>query len=223
MKELLGKPETQEVVPSTLFSEADIVVFDMDGTLYLLDGDDNGYHNSTLNKHVLSNTRRLIMEKEGVSEEASQLVIDDIFANHSFLSISLSEKYGISKIDVFNATWDIEPAGIVQSFEKSQKVVREISQSGKHLVLLTSAPKVWQEKVISLLELNGLFRDVYTAHDFKNNKEEIFSKISKEYPQKKIMSIGDQFKSDIEPAQKLGMLTYLVKHPDDLLKLINHD
>lgn len=209
---------TPKVPPSILLSQSDIVVFDMDGTLYLLDGENNGYKNSTLNKTVLANTRKLIMNKEGVAEDIAQDIIDKIFADKKYLSIELGKRYKMSKSAVFDITWDIDPEGILSDYENAQKVVKKISRTGKLLILLTSAPRIWQEKVIDYLDLKGCFGDIYNGNQV-TEKGEFFLSFLEKYPQKKILSIGDQLDSDIIPAISLGMLGFHVNHPKDLLLL----
>lgn len=214
-------PEAQscvEISPAELLSQSDIIVFDLDGTLYLLDGDDNGFHNSTLSKNVYVNTKKLIVEKESLSEESAQNIINTALVNKEHLSIFLGKRYQLSREQLFNITWDIDPRGILTNFENSQKVIRKISELGKQLILLTAAPRIWQERVLNFLELEKCFSEIYYGEQFKH-KNEIFSTLQVKYPQKKILSIGDQFESDIEPAISQGMLGFQVKHPDDLLLL----
>ncbi len=209
-----------ELAPSELMAQSDVIVFDMDGTLYLLDGDNNGFKNSTLNKMVLANTRKLIMEKEGASEEIAQSIVNDVLFKKEHLSIAIGNRYQLTREELFNITWDIDPQGILNNYENSQKVIKTIHQMGKQLILLTAAPQIWQKRVVKYLDLEKCFTDVYYSEQFKY-KQEIFSKLPNIYPQKRILSVGDQYDTDIEPAESLGMSGFKVNHPDDLLLLIS--
>ncbi len=87
------------------------------------------------------------------------------------------------------------------------------------LILLTSAAKVWQEQVCNYLGISNLFDRIITAEDFKT-KDEVFEALANEYDAKKSISIGDQLKTDIEPAAKYGFKTLLVEKPQDMKKLL---
>lgn len=216
IKEIL---QNNEKHPSELLSQADIVVFDMDGTLYLLDGENNGYKNSTLHNSVVQNAVNLIIEKDSVSQEKALEEVTSLLENKEYLSVVLGNKYGMSREEYFNYTWDINPDGIIRGHEHSSEIIKKIHQSGKTLILLTSAPKVWQEKVFSYLDVQECFTNIYSGETFLV-KDEIFSRILSENTDKKVLSIGDQQETDIAPAIALGMTGFHVKHPNDLLLLV---
>ena len=47
-------------------------IFDMDGTLYQIDGKDTGYKGSSLEKKVNENALRLIQDREACNLETAQ-------------------------------------------------------------------------------------------------------------------------------------------------------
>jgi len=212
-------PIKQELKPSELLSVSDVIVFDMDGTLYLLDGDNYGYQNSSLYRLVSANAQRLITERENLSEESANKLIAKILSQNQHLSQVLGKKYGLNRQEYFNIVWDIDPQGILNHFEASQTVIRTLHQTGKEIILLTSGPQIWQNRVIDHLGLNDCFTQIYTGEDFVD-KDEVFTQLSLLYPKKRFLSIGDQLQTDILPAQALGMNTYHINHPNDLLLLL---
>jgi len=198
------------------------IVFDMDGTLYQIDGNNNGYKNSSLEKNVHKNALRFILKTENCTKKEAKVILNLALKDKIGISNFLSKKYSISRENYFNVIWDISPAEIVQNFEIAVQIVNQIKALGLNLILLTAAPKIWQKTVIEYIGLNNVFDEIYAADSF-TDKEEIFKKLSQKFSTKSILSIGDQLETDIKPASKLGFLTFLVKTPNDLpliLKLI---
>lgn len=197
----------------------DTFVFDMDGTLYTLDGDNSGYQNSSLEKIVLSNIVELIMTRESLSREDAITYLNEVRQKTHGFSTYFSELYDITREDFFNIVWDINPEGIVKNFELAVEVIKHISQNYQNLVLLTQAPSIWQQKVIDYLGLNGCFSEVYTGESYQN-KGEIFEILASKYEPEKMISIGDQLKTDIEPAESFGIKGFLVRSPKDVSELL---
>lgn len=196
-----------------------VIIFDMDGTLYQLDGLNNGFSGSKLETKVLSNATNFILNKENCSIIAAQQILQEGLNNPIGISQYLSERYTISREDYFNIVWNISPKEIIQNFQKAVEVVATIAKGDKKLILVTSAPKVWQQQVLNYLGLTEIFESVYTGEDFKQ-KPEIFSMLAERYLPTNILSVGDQLKTDIQPAVELGFQTFLVANPNDLEKLI---
>ena len=195
-------------------------IFDMDGTLYQIDRKDTGYKGSTLEREVNTNALQLIKQKEGSDDETAQQLLQLGLEDEVGLSNFLSQRYGISREEYFNMIWDIPPEKIVQNFEVAVEVLQKLKESELILILLTAAPMVWQQNVINYLGLSDLFSEIYTGETF-GNKGEIFEQLAQRFSPTTTISIGDQLKSDIEPADALGFLTLLVKSPNDLLALLN--
>ena len=137
--------------------------------------------------------------------------------NQVGLSTFLSEKYGITRKDYFNKVLDIDPAQVIKNYEIPVSFVTKL-MANKNLILLTSAPKVWQEKVINYLGLTGVFKNIYTGEDFKD-KSEIFELLSKKSIPSEMISIGDQEITDILPARIFGINGFLIENPDNFSKL----
>lgn len=195
-----------------------IIIFDMDGTLYRLDGQDGGFTNSTLNQAVLFNTQKLIISRESCGISQAQELVQQGIQDQVGLSNFLAKRYNCTRPDILNTTWNIDPEGIIREYDTSVRVVTALSRE-KALILLTSAPAVWQEKVFGYLALGGRFSAIWTGEQF-GQKDEVFRNLAEELDPTALMSVGDQLKTDIIPAQELGIRTLLVRQPQDLEQLL---
>lgn len=194
-------------------------IFDMDGTLYQIDGNTTGYKNSSLESSVNANALQFILETEGCDKKQAKEILQEALLDEIGISNFLSRKYQITRKDYFNIIWNISPTGIIQNFETAVKIVNQVKTLGLNLILLTSAPAVWQETVVKYLRLSNIFDEIYAADSF-GNKDEVFKQLAQRFSPSTSISIGDQLETDIKPAQELGFLTLLVKSPSELTKLL---
>lgn len=208
--------ETNEMIN---YKEHEVMVFDMDGTLYLHDGDNGTYKNSSLIKNVISNSIEFVISKENSSLEVASQLINDALKDTIGISRVLAKRYGISRQDYFDIAWNIDPKKVVKNFEKQVDTIQKLKKNNKRMFLLTAAPRVWMENVLNEFGLTNAFERKYNAEMF-GKKDEVFEKLSKEFDPKTIVSIGDQFETDLLPAQNLGMSICLIKSPEDFEKLI---
>ena len=131
----------------------------------------------------------------------------------------MAKRYGITRREFFDIVWNINPKKIIRNSKFQVKAIRDIAKQYKKLFLLTGAPRVWMENVLGFLKLEDLFERKYHGEMFEK-KDEIFKTLANEFDPKTILSVGDQFETDLKPAQELGIKTLLVQKPEDLLKLI---
>lgn len=193
-------------------------IFDMDGTLYRLNSPGNTYKGSSLEAQVNTNARQLILARGWATKETVDDLMAAGFNDPVGLSNYLQNKFGITRKEYFDQVWNINPKGMLQDYEEAVEVIRALAATST-LILLTSAAKVWQEQVCSYLGISDLFDRVITGEDF-TTKDEIFGALSKEFDATNSISVGDQLKTDIEPAEKYGFQTLLVKRPQDLQILL---
>lgn len=195
-----------------------VQIFDMDGTLYRLNSPGNTYKGSSLEAQVDANARQLILARGWATEET----VDDLmavgFKDPVGLSNYLQNRFSITRKAYFDQVWNINPEGLLQDYEEAVKVIRALAAKST-LILLTSAAKVWQEQVCRYLGISDLFNRVITGEDF-TTKGEVFRALSNEFDATNSISVGDQLKTDIEPAAKYGFQTLLVKRPQDLQILL---
>jgi len=196
------------------------IIFDMDGTLYEIDGKNNGYLGSSLEKKVNENAFKLIQDKERSSPEEAKKILEAALQDRIGISNYLSNRYNMTRRKYFDLVWNISPVGIVQNYEIAVEIIKKINKLNLNIILLTAAPITWQQTVISYLGLNDSFSETYTGESFED-KGEIFEQLAQRFSPTTTISIGDQFDSDIKPAESLGFLTILVKSPNDLQQLLN--
>lgn len=196
-----------------------VVVFDMDGTLYQLAGSQNGgYTGSVLESRVLENALRFITDRENCSEDKAKEIRQQGLADPVGLSAFLANRYKIKREQYFDSVWDINPDGVIQNFEPAKTAVQKLQKTDVKLVLLTSAPKIWQKRVTEYLDLQDAFETTFTGENF-GAKTDVFKLLSQRYLPQNIVSIGDQEKTDIKPAIEFGIRGVLVKNPRDLINL----
>lgn len=198
------------------------IVFDMDGTIYQLDGENNGFKKSSLHKNVKQNTLRYFAEKEGVSPEEAQSIVDDINKLGVFPSVYAANKYKITRKDFFDNVWNIDPQAIVTNYQNAVEVITKLAEQNIELILLTQAPKIWQTNVLTFLNINNLFSTIRTGEEYME-KIEILTEISKTRQPHTVLAVGDQIETDIAPAKELGFHTFHVNSPNDLLQLVQNE
>jgi len=194
---------------------ARVLVFDMDGTLYQHDGINGGMSGSSLERSILENSKKFIIDTEGCSEAIAESLVGQGLEDEIGISNFLSKRYGITRADYFKVAWNIDPFGIVKNYEIPVRVVKSLAGEGKRLLLLTAAPKVWQEIVVDFIGLTGYFQRIFTGEDY-GEKKQIFESLSQKYGASNVCSIGDQLTTDIIPAREAGMSTFMVTNPSDL-------
>jgi FMN phosphatase YigB (HAD superfamily) len=69
------------------------------------------------------------------------------------------------------------------------------------------------------LGLTEQFEEIYTGDQYKN-KGEMFQMLASRYNPNNMKSVGDQEKTDIEPAKKLGIAGILIRTPKDIWNIM---
>jgi FMN phosphatase YigB (HAD superfamily) len=195
-----------------------VVIFDMDGTLYELDGTNSGFSGSTLESKALDNALIFIQTREQCSLNEAATIREVGLTDPVGLSAFLAQRYNITREEYFATVWNINPSGLIRGFEKPVSVINKLSKTDTKLILVTSAPRVWQKQLCSFLNISEAFESIYTAEQFKT-KTDIFSMLAKRYIPENVLSIGDQYRTDIEPAQQVGFNTFQVAKPSDVERI----
>lgn len=199
---------------------SEILIFDMDGTLYQHDGVNGTFKNSSLNNVVLINSEKFVMDRENCDRKtAKALVMEALVTDTIGISNFMAKRYGITRGNFFDIVWNINPKSVIKNFDIQAEIVKKLSKTDKKLFLLTGAPRVWMENALEFLELSDLFERKFNGEMF-GTKSEIFEMLAEEFEPSSLLSIGDQLESDILPAEKFGIKTLHIKKPEDLLKLI---
>lgn len=201
------------------FDAQEIMVLDMDGTLYPHDGDNKHFKNSTLYKIIDENSIQFVINREGCVRNQAEMLIEEGHKDTIGVSNVLSKRYGITRAEYFDIAWNIDPKRVIRDSDIPKAVVQKLKLQGKRLFLLTASPCVWMENVVKYLDLDKEFERKYNGQMF-SVKDEIFELLSKEFDPKTILSVGDQFRTDLRPAQERGMAVFEIGFPSDFNKLI---
>lgn len=191
-----------------------LIIFDLDGTLYALRG--GSYARSPLRRRVLRNAERFIAKRLATNKKDSRQVLLDIQEKYGEqISIGLEKEYGLDRYDYFNTVWDISARGIVRKPPQLSEILGTLRREHR-LALVSDAPRVWIDHVLKELGIQSFFRgrifpgEGNRRKGFDNAFQEV-AKMLKTNP-RDCIAVGDQEKTDIIPARKLGMLTVFV-HP----------
>lgn len=197
-----------------------VIVLDMDGTLYELDGKEGGFKGSKLDKTVMDNALSFIREKEECSHAEAEAVLHAGVADEIGLSAYLSRKYGITRDEYFDAVWNISPDGIISKGEHAREVIPLLKLNPQlKVILLTHSPAVWARQVLRYLGITDHFESIFSG-DQHGQKDEVFALLAGRYRPENIISVGDQYETDIKPAENLGMKTLLVRSPEDIKEVL---
>lgn len=189
-----------------------LLIFDLDGTLYKMRG--STYDKSPLKKRVIKNVLKFIALKSRVDKRTSNIILNKITKKYGeSISIGLEKDLNIDRLEYFNTVWNIPTDGIVNKSKNLNKILSNLSNNYT-LILLSDAPRVWINNVLSTLNVKNIFKNYIFSGEGNIRKEHNngFLNITKQlkiYP-KDCVAIGDQEHSDIIPAKKIGMKTVLI-------------
>lgn len=209
----------KETKDRNTFNKFAVMVFDMDGTLYQLDGEGGTFKNSTLFKTVILNSVQFVQDREAINKEAAEEIIKEALKDSIGISNVLSKRYGITRASYFDIAWNIDPKIVIKDFEIPVATIQKLNLNGQRMFLLTAAPGVWMENVVRELGIGQTFERKYHGEMF-GTKSEVFESLAREFDPRRVLSVGDQLETDIKPAVDLGMIPFMVKGPNDLLNLI---
>jgi FMN phosphatase YigB (HAD superfamily) len=197
------------------------IIFDFDGTLYTKDTEI--FRESKLGKSIKESYLQLITRFEALSIDEALKIYES--AKMENLSQYYAKKYNQTRENIFAQTWGKINVDSVIPKSDVGLLKSELSRISKttELIGLTAAPRVWALKVLNYLDLTGTFQKMYTAEDFIESKSEIMSLILKNsnLSPDQFLVIGDQFESDIKPAQDLQMQTFLVSNSKQTKDFLN--
>lgn len=187
-----------------------LVILDMDGTIYPLDGENAGFKNSSKERHLTESFVDFIQSHEpDLSREQALSIFQTSLLDKIGPSVFFAHRYSLNRADIFSAIWNkLNPNVIVgQANSDVERTLMNIRQEACILLLLTAAPAIWQKTVFDHLHISNLeFDDVMTTEDFLT-KEDFFSQLALASGDLHVTSVGDTAHSDIEPAQKMGFST----------------
>jgi FMN phosphatase YigB (HAD superfamily) len=202
--------------------ERPVAIFDMDGTLYKLDGEESGFRGSSLERSVRENAEVFVMKRELCNIDKARTIIAIGQNNVVGLSQYLADRYGISRAEYFNEVWDIDPSNIISGEPSLGNAIQEFIKRNPNVkpVIVSSAPSIWVRRVLKHLGVEDAFELVIAGEKY-GVKDEVFRMLSKRYYElSRMVSIGDQMGTDIRPAQKEGIHGILVQGPNETASVL---
>lgn len=130
----------------------------------------------------------------------------------------MSQKMGVDK--ELGVKTEIETEADYLFANPYMKVVFDILRSQGKTIVLTSDMYIPGEIMEKLVRKNGYdgFEKVYVSCDYRCNKisGELYRRVINDYPDKKIVHIGDNPKADIDGAKKAGLDTRYYRNVNDI-------
>lgn len=198
-----------------------LIVFDMDGTLYDFNGEKNSYDGSTLQKALTQNALSYGMQLTGLDQSAMQAELIKLKASKTNWSAHFVASYGVTKEEYFSAVWNVQPVDHIPNPVEIAPTLNLLVRENVHLVLITRAPKIWQERVFQHLQIDpNIFHGIYTTESF-SSKGEVMQKLVADTQYRQYWAVGDEYKTDIEPGVELGFIPVHVSSAQDTIHSIN--
>ncbi|OGM11766.1 hypothetical protein A2Z22_04295 [Candidatus Woesebacteria bacterium RBG_16_34_12] len=120
---------------------------------------------------------------------------------------------------LYNTMCTIDPIGQFDRDEITPEFLNLLRRQGKKVVALTDSPEDLSRKILKEVGIDpNLQFDLYITYTREKGPQkillgkDIFAKIAKNFgiPPSRVLSIGDTLKSDIDPAEQLGMKVCLI-------------
>jgi FMN phosphatase YigB (HAD superfamily) len=188
------------------------IIFDLDGTLYRFK--EGSFRKSGLQQKVLENARLYVVEKCGTSKDQAEKIINNIINRYGEnISVGLEKEFGLDRYNYFDQVWNIPAREFICEDKALQSELKELSRDF-HFLLLSDAPRIWIDHVLSELNIRQYFIDkVYSGEGdarkvFGNAFEAVVDKFG--LNPALTWSVGDQEETDILPAKQAGLNTVLI-------------
>jgi len=186
-----------------------LIIFDLDGTLYQLRG--GSYGRSLLRQAVLYNAQKFIACHLNITQTKAGKILNTLQKKYGEdISIALEKEYAINRNDYFKIVWNIPAKGIIKIGFNAQFMLRSLKKKCK-IILVSEAPLIWIIHVLQELKIQNFFRGSIFSGEGDNRKRSgnVFKQVMEKFNMRPVdcISVGDQEKTDIIPAQKIGMQT----------------
>ena len=224
LEKIITASNGKEVVEQEdIFSNVDLVIFDVDGTLILP-------RDTAFYKEFSFAVNRAVSRYFDVSAEQGEIIANyyrvnfgggeralfDGTAHEHFPHLPvLDPNYAV----VYEEMVQIDPTGEFDHHGEIVALLSDLRARGKKIVGLTDAPEGLSRRMLleAGIDPDEMF-DAYFAYQPESGpnkhirKEKIFAEIADKFDidPVRVLSVGDTYYNDIEPAVKLGMQTCLV-------------
>lgn len=185
----------------------------MDGTLYDFDQQPGQtFAKSQFYADMRANSYLFLADALGVSlAEGEKLFLELKSKYDGEISLGVEQEFGIGRDEYFNNTWNMDPTGYISKDEGLPEALGDLRGD---VALLTAAPRIWTNNVLSYLNLTTIFEGrIYTGEpDLRKPNPLVFQGIADDFniPPTRMVSVGDQEYSDIAPARSIGMKTIFI-------------
>jgi len=189
-----------------------LIIFDLDGTLYVFDDSNSvNFISSRFYAAIKNNAYNFLQKRLGTDLKRAKGIYETIKQEFDGeVSLGLETRYRIDRYEWFESTWNLNPG----DFLKPENKKSLFDSLDAEIAILTAAPKVWASRALDYLGLAEYQNRLFTGEpDLRKPNPEVFKQIcdSIGIPLENSVSIGDQVASDILPAKSLGMRTILVR------------
>jgi len=197
---------------------AELIIFDLDNTLLQ-------YRSTQPYQAVDKFVIELIMKRDSFSEEQAKNILERIKEenqndnpnNPPDISLGIKKRYGLSTDEYFAETWGkFDPGDFADKNESLVTALRNLNKKGVQMAVLTNAPRIWAQNVLSWLGTADMFEGKLWsgAHkeELRKPDPQAFKQICDHYKisPEKMLAVGDSFGNDLLPAEKLGAWTLIV-------------
>lgn len=218
-----GREHKNEIAEKSIFDDIDVVVFDIDNTV--VKPRDEGFYiqyYQAVNRAVAS---YLGVSLERATEIANfyrqhfgggeRALFDGNLSTHFPEFARREPNFGI----LYEEMCKIDPTNQFHSHSEIRESIQRLRASGKKVVVLTDSPEDLSRRVLKEAGLDpDADFDLYLAYspDQGPHKlirpKEIFTQIVEYFgvATERVLSVGDSYTTDIQPAEELGMKTCLI-------------
>jgi len=194
------------------------IILDMDGTIYQFNG--GSFRESGIYTYIRKNSIDFISNKLDKNILEAENIFENILETHGStlgLSVGLEREFGLNRFEYFDFAWNLNAGEFVAANLEIKPLLFRLQQE-YDLVLLSDAPRVWVNNVLEYFDIRTFFgNNIFSGEgdirkEYDNAFQNLINKVG--VAPTCCISVGDQEKTDISPAKKLGMKTVFVGKDD---------
>ena len=190
----------------------ELVIFDMDGTLYRFEGSgtDGAIYKTKFYREIKQKGVNFIAERLSISRKDAERVKEDIYNKYNGeISIGLEKEYNVDRKEYFAKTWNVDTSRYINPDRELRILLNKILCKK---ALLTSAPQVWAERALNQLNIDDLFDGLWFGDgDIRKTDKKAYLQVTDSFDIKpeRTLIVDDEPKH-LNPAKEIGITTVLV-------------